>query len=260
MNSQFSSFQFSGNLPGGPSTPPPGYGAVARIQTIINDAGVFWPTQQILDSLNEAQFAVFSDTKWALTSAPLTLTSNVDIIPIPDSILIPRWIEGTNCNFQPPVVKRFFPATMRSIETFLRTWRGENLGQPVYFVLWDAQHWRVFPRPDNLGSGPDGVYQFTVFGVGFPPEITDTVAGLSGPENYRLAVENYTVSLLLEATRPDLADSYMALADEQVLLFRKRLRNNQSHNLRTLRPATTRLEISQAGEISETPSYYPLEA
>ena len=234
--------------------------ATTDLQTIINDQGTFWPQQQLLDAINEAQFAIYAETKWAITTASLVLSSNADIITIPSSILIPRWIEGTNCNFQPPVIKRFFPTTMRNLEHFLRTWRGDNLGQPTYFVQWDATHWRVFPRPDALGSGPGGTYLFTVFGVGFPREITDSSTSLLGPRNYILATENYAASLLLEATRPDLADSYMADAMDQLLMFKKMLRNQQSHNIRTLRPGMTQLELDQSGQISELPSYYPLEA
>jgi hypothetical protein len=233
---------------------------VTDIQLVINDIGVFWPLPQILDAVNESQFAIYAETKWAITSATMLLGSNVDIVSIPQSILIPRWIEGTNTNFVPAVVKRFFPTSMRNLEHFLRTWRGDNLGQPVYFVLWDSTHWRCFPRPDGSGSGPNGNYMFTVFGIGLPAEITTSSQSLLGPQTYYLAVQNYAVSLLLEATRPDLADLYMAQAVEQILNFKKRLRNQQSHNIRTLKPATSQLEISQAGQVNELPSYYPLEA
>lgn len=233
---------------------------VAQVQVILNDTGVFWPTQTVLDAVNEAQFAIYAETKWAVTTASMSLANGEDIISIPPTILIPRWIEGTNSNFQPPVVKRFFPTTQRNLETFLRTWRGDNLGQPMYFVLWDATHWRCFPRPDNLGSNLDGSYPFTVFGIGFPVEITDTSMDILGPTNYLMAIQNYTVSLLLEATRPDLADMYFQQAMDQILAFKKRLRNNQSHNIRRLVPATTRFQIDQAGEVYELPSYYPLEA
>jgi hypothetical protein len=233
--------------------------AVGDIQTIINDAGVFWPTQTVWDALNEAQLSVYAETKWALTTQTFSLSSNVDIVEIPSNILVPRWIEGTNSLFQPAVVKRFFPSSMRNLEHFLRTWRGDNTGQPVYFILWDATHWRVFPRPDGSGSGPGGVYPFTVFGVGFPPEITDSTSTLLGDATYRYAVYNYTAALLLEATRPDLADMYLAQAQDNMLTIKKRLRNQQSHNIRTLKPATGRLEIEQGGQISELPSYYPVE-
>lgn len=234
--------------------------AISDIQTIINDVGVFWPEQFIWDALNEAQLAVYSETKWALTTGNMLLGSGVDIVSIPPEILIPKWIEGTNTLFQPAVVKRFFTTSQRNLETFLRTWRGDNVGQPVVFVLWDATHWRVFPRPDGSGSGPDGRYPFTVYGVGLPQEINSTNTVVLGDATYRYAVYNTTVAFLLEATRPDLADMYLAQAGENILNIKKRLRNQQSHNIRTLRPATTRLEIEQAGEISQTPSYYPLEA
>ncbi len=232
---------------------------VNQVQLILNDTGVFWPVQTVLDAVNEAQFHIYSETKFAITTADMSLGNGVDIVEIPPTILVPKWIEGVNSNFAPPVRKRFFPSTMRNLEHFLRTWRGNNLGQPMFFVVWDATHWRCFPRPDALGSGPGGVYPFTIYGIGFPQEIVDVSADLVGPSNYIQAVQNYSASLLFEATRPDLADFYMNKAMEQVLNFKKRLRNNQSHNIRTLRPATTQLELQQGGAISELPQYYPLE-
>ncbi len=95
---------------------------VTDVQAIINDTGVFWPTATVLTAINEAQLAVYAETKWALTTQTMTLGSNADIIPIPSNILLPKWIEGTNTNFQPPMVKRFFPSTQRGLEHFLRTW------------------------------------------------------------------------------------------------------------------------------------------
>lgn len=234
--------------------------ALSDIQTIINDAGVFWPTQTVYDSLNEAQFHVYAEVRWAITTQSFVLTSGVDIIPIPPNILIPKWIEGTNALFSPAVVKRFFFTSLRNIETFMRPWRGQNLGQPQYFVLWDATHWRVFPRPDAKGSGPGGVYPFTVYGVGFPAEITSSSQNIVGDATYKYAVYNYTCSLLLESTRPDLADMYLSQTTDNILNIKKRLRNQQSHNIRTLKPATSRYEIDQLGEVFETPSYYPLQA
>lgn len=232
---------------------------VTQVQFLLNEANVFWPNQILFDKINEAQFHVYAETRWAITSSTFILSSGIDVFTIPSSIQIPRWLEGTNNLIQPPVVKRFFPTTMRNLEVFMRTWRGNNVGQPVYFVIWDATHMRCFPRPDNLGSGPGGSYEFAMFGIGLPAEIVDTSADIYGPATYVQAIQNYSAALLLEATRPDLADMYMAMAEEQILAFKKRLRNFQSHNFRYLVPATTRLEIDQAGEVYSTPDYYPLE-
>lgn len=241
---------------------------VTQVRTITNDLnGVFWPDQTVYDAVNEAQFAVYAETKWAITSATMTsgtstlgLGSNTDIFTWPSTVLIPKWIEGTNQLFTPPVVQRFFPTTQRQLEQFLRTWKGQNLGQPMYFCIWDAIHFRVFPRPDNLGPATDGAYPFTLYGIGFPTEIADNIADITGPATYVQSIRNYAASLLFESTRPDLADMYMSQAEDQILAFKKRLRNAQSHNIRQLKPASGRLEINQGGDIYQLPVYYPLES
>lgn len=226
---------------------------VAQVQIVLNDTGVFWPTATLLDAINEAQFQIYAETKWAITTGSLALSSNADIIALPTNILVPRWIEGTNSLTSPATVKRFFVSTQRNLEAFQRTWRGAGTGQPGYFVIWDATHLRVFPRPD-------ATYHFTVFGIGFPTEITDALGDIAGPALYVQAVQNYTVALLLEATRPDLADMYMKIANDQILAVKKRLRKNLSHNIRQLVPATTPYEINQGGQINGgAPWYYPVE-
>lgn len=243
--------------------------ATTDLQLILNDSGVFWPTQNLFDALNEAQMFLAAETAWKINQSPMGtlvsitqgfLSSNADVIPFTDpafgqGFVIPKWIEGTNYNFQPPVVKRFFPTTQRNLEHYLRTWKGDNKGQPMYFTIWDAYHFRVYPRPDQ-----NNVYAFTLFYVTTPPTITTTGQNLTGPIQYQKAVTLHAASILLEATRPDLADLYASQAATQVLAFKKQLRNQQSHNLRTLKPATTPLELDQAGQIYELPSYYPLES
>ena len=225
---------------------------VTDVQIILNDSGVFWPTAQLLDAVNEAQFWAFTRTKWARSSASLPLLPGQDIVPLPSSILIPGWIEGTIPNNSGgTAVMRMFPTTQRELEHFLRTWRGAGLAQPSYFSIWDATHLRIFPRPDTT-------YTYTVWGIGWPNEIVDTTTALKGPPNYVLAVKHYAAGLLLEATRPDLADVYYGLADGQIESFRKQLRNQQSHNIRRLVPAR-RLDLQQSGVVRELPTYYPLE-
>jgi hypothetical protein len=214
-------------------------GVVADVQVILNDTGVFWPTQTVLDAVNEAQFWVYAETKYAITSSTLVLTSNADVVALPTSILIPKWIEGTGTG---TTVERIHITTQRSLESYSRLWKGAALGAPAHVSVWDATHLRIFPRPD-------ATYTYTLFGTGFPAEITATEA-IAGPTAIQKAAQCYTVALLFEATRPDLADVYMGQAQELTLAYKKRLRNQQSHNIRTLHPATTKYEVRQSGVIS----------
>lgn len=225
---------------------------VTQIRLILNDTGTFWPDPVVYDAVNEAQWQVWAETRWSLTTATMTTSAGADIVSIPSTILIPRWIEGTNTNYNPPVVKRIFPSTHRNLESFLRTWRSQEPGQPEFMVLWDATHLRLFPRPSDTRT-------WTIFGVGYPVEVTTVLQDLVGPNSYQDGILYLAASILFEPTRPDLADMYYKEAVSHILSFKKLIRNNQSHNIRTLRPATQRLEIEQSGQIGTTPSYYVLE-
>jgi len=140
---------------------------------------------------------------------------------------------------------------------------------PSFFSIWDSYNLRIYPRPDKA-------YAYTLWGIGLPTEITNTTADVVGPPNYVQAVQNYAIALLFEYTRPELADTYIQMAEEQIVKFKKHLRNFQSHNIRRLRPVAYSeggnmaqgvgvisegiFSLNQSGVIRQMPVYYPLEA
>ena len=226
---------------------------VSTIQLLLNDSGVFWPESQILDAVNQAQLWGYAKTKWVRTSWPINLPVGADLITLPSDVLVPGWMEARIVNSDSTVsFIRAFPSTQRELEHFLRTWRSTSLGAPMYFVIWDSHTLRVFPRPDKP-------YTYTLWGVAYPTEITSSSQDIQGPINYTLIIQNFTMSLLLNATRPDLAEYYLNLAEVGLVQFAKHLRNQQSHNIRRLVPTTSRFQINQGGSIKELPTYYPLE-
>lgn len=224
---------------------------VAQVQTLLNDSGVFWPTAQVLNAINEAQLWAYAQTKWQRTSWQLSLATGTDLLTLPSNVLVPGWIETAVVNNGQTQNMRGFPSTQRELERFLRTWRSAGLDAPNYFIIWDASTIRLFPRPDQP-------YTYTLWGISYPTEILNATTSLAGPPQYVLAVQNMAAALLFEATRPDLADVYLATAEAQLLDFKKRLRNQQSHNIRRLVPGG-RFALQQAGTIRELPTYYPLE-
>ena len=216
---------------------------ITTVQLLLNDLGVFWPIQTILDACNEAQLAVFAQTKWAKVGVSLSLNTYDDLVIIPPSVFIPEWIEDGK--------RRYFPTTQRELEHFMRGWRMLDCSTPTNFVLWDASHFRVIPRPDK-------VYNYTLWGIGMPGEITMASPNIIGPSHYINAISHAATGLLLEATRPDLAEAMKIQAAALVLDFKKYLRNQQSHNIRRMRPGK-RFDLQQSGVIQERPVYYPIE-
>jgi hypothetical protein len=218
---------------------------ITDIQMLLNDSGVFWPTQRILDAVNEAQWDVWVRSKWMKVSTPLTLTQGLDIIPIPSTIVIPQFVEDNGL--------RYFPSTMRELENFHRTWKLDQQGQPMFFIVWDATHLRVYPSPDTTYSN------YVLWGIGYPTEITTINTTVSGNSSYVKAIIHLTLGILFDATRPDLAEYHRAQGESALLIWKKHLRNFQSHNIRRLRPGQ-RFDLQQSGRIQELPVYYPLEA
>jgi hypothetical protein len=218
--------------------------AVTDVQIILNDQGVFWPTQRVLDAINEAQWDCWVRTKWNWTSASLTLTPGTDLIRLPSNIVIPKFVEDNGL--------RYFNSTQRELETFHRTWKLDQPAQPMWFITWDAFHIRVYPEPDQVYPN------YKLWGLGYPTEILDTATSLSGDSNYVQAVEHLAAGILFDATRPDLADYQRADAEGHLNTYKRNLRNQQSHNIRRLRPGR-RFDIQQSGRVYELPVYYPVE-
>lgn len=214
--------------------------ALIDVQRLLNDSGIFWPTAQVVDALNEAQLCLYAETRWRTTTAGLSLNTNDDIVSIPPAILIPHFIDTTTT--------RYFPTTHVELERTTRNWRGTDPNEPEGFVLWDATHLRVWPKPDQI-------YNLTITGVGWPTTQTST-SDLSGPESFQLAVLNFATALCLDATRPDLADLYRMQSEEQIQKLKVSFRKNQSHNIQRFRPGT-KIDLKKLGVRTAPITYYP---
>ena len=104
----------------------------------------------------------------------------------------------------------------------------------MWFFLWDDFHLRVFPSPDQT-------YTFTLFGLPWPPEINSSnedivVNGVQLDRQFKLAMAYRIAAGLLIYTRPDAAAQYTKMAEECFYYYRKRLRQQNSNNLRRLKP------------------------
>jgi len=214
------------------------------IQTLLNDQGVFWPAQFIFDAMNEAQWELWVRTKATWTSAPLTLSTSTNLYTIPSSIIIPRFVEDSNL--------RYYPSSARQLEAFHRTWMENGPGQPMYFLVWDAFHFRTYPTPDQNYTS------YTLWGVGYPTEITSDSQSIVGDPSYVNCLKSFTLAILFNATRPDLSDYNRQIGEGQLLSYKKHLRNYQSHNIRSLKFGK-RHDLNQSGNIYELPVYYPVE-
>jgi hypothetical protein len=194
---------------------------VEEVQMLLADAGVFWPVAQLYDAINAAQLDLLVDAAFATEIADLALTPGGDLVALPSTIYVPTSIENDN--------ELWLPVTHGDLEAHCREWRSAQPAEPRAFVLWDAYHLRVWPSPN-------GSYTFTVTGVPWPIEV-DASHDASGTRLYKSAVAHAASAALLEFTRPDLADVYLAESSE--LLHRvKRTFGRKGHNISHIRPGT----------------------
>ena len=221
--------------------------AYSGSSTIIDDptAGdIFFPSQQIYDAANEAiddfwATAGRQDTPIAIATAATALTvgTATDIytwdtttLMIPTYVTLNTFI-GTGQAGE-LIDQRYFISDRTKLEQYARNWRNNQQEQPKWFILWDAFHLRVFPTPDKT-------YVFTLHGLPWATEISTGTEDIAVDQILRLALAYQTAATILEATRPEVSDLYIANATEMLNRYRIRLRNQQTNNIRRMKPIVT---------------------
>ncbi len=215
------------------------FNPVPSVQLLLDEAGgaIFFTVEQICDALNESQIAITALGKWAPSSLPMTFPQGTDLFSLPSTaMMIPQAIIIGG--------SKFFFTTHARLEQYDRQWRLTPQGQPLQFILWDVNTLRLFPNPDI-------VYPATLWGIPYPAtEIASVNDTLDLPPLLQEVLIYRAVSELLEHTHPNLADEYASKSDEYLNKFRIQLRRRQSHNIAVFRPATTRFQIAQQGEVN----------
>ena len=200
---------------------------VSDIQQAVDETSgaVFWSTDQIYDAANAAILDAFTITRHEFVLATMTVTAEADLVDIPATIMIPQYILGTD--------GKYFPTTQAKLEQENRAWRGTALGQTKFFVLWDIEHFRCYPRM-NVD------YAFDVGGVPWPTvgEVMATNTDISVPGLLKQAITHKAIATLLDATQPMLADVHTSEADQLLYKFKRQYRNRSGHNIRRIRPGT----------------------
>lgn len=207
---------------------------IDRVHFLLNDANVFWTDAQVYDTVNEVQLEVMRELKWKRQTFVLAMNTGDDLISIPPTCLIPQFFEHNN--------RRWFPSAQIALERYLRQWKTEPVDVPRDFIVWDMEHFRVYPRPDQP-------YDFTLWGVVYPTEVSASNPDVEGDdENLREGLAYQTAAELLNLTRPDIAEVYMQAGQVKLHEVAVRLRNQQGHNIRVIKPGTL-FTRAQGGDI-----------
>lgn len=214
--------------------------ALSGTSTLIDDptAGdIFWTSQQLYDAANEAVTDFWATAgrqdvpiQLATNTVPFTVTTATDIYPIDTvALMIPTYVTLNTMIGSQRIDQKYFITDRTKLEQSARDWKDNSQAQPKWFILWDATHLRVFPTPDKT-------YTFTLWGVPWPHEISTGTEDITVDQILRLAMAYKTASTLLEATRPEVSDLYTRNAEEMLNRYRIRLRNQQTNNIRRMKP------------------------
>jgi hypothetical protein len=207
-----------------------------QLQVDETQGPVFWEIEQLYDAANQAQLNVWSSLKdWQRGTSTMTVTTGQDLVAFDTTtIMIPQFIIYNGV--------KIFPTTHAMLQDWQNNWKNEGLGRPNWVVLWDAEHFRLFPRPDQT-------YNFVVWGTPWPTEITDGNHDIVGVDPLvRRAIVLQAAALLLEDSQPLLADAKLQEAMDFRERYARQQRNVQGSNIMRLRPGVA-WQVAQGGDI-----------
>jgi hypothetical protein len=197
---------------------------VAELKALLDESGgsVFWTSTHLLNALNQALMDIDTDLKSRIVQTSLSLPTNADIVALPTTtILMPTRIFNEDGDI--------FPVKQIDIERYSSQWKQAHHERPKWFTLWDAEHIRVFPSPDQD-------YTFTIVGVGWPTEITLLAPTVENEHPYIHALIFKAAATLVETTLPLAAQMYMQEYEEHMVEYRKNYRNRGDYPIYQLRP------------------------
>lgn len=215
---------------------------ITQIQTLLDESGglVYWSAngnQPVYDAANTAISELYADLQgYIFVTAPFVIASNTPIVALSTtSFMIPQYTLDTNTN-------KVFMTVYDQLQDWQMTWLNNPPSTPQWFVLWDADHVRVFPTAAATTT-------YTMCGVPWPPELalgTDTISGLD--VMLEQAIVHKAAGRLLEFTQPELADKLELESLEYQKKYQRQLNNQQGANTLRLRPGKG-WTIAQFGDI-----------
>jgi len=214
---------------------------VTLVQTELNEAGagvpsagIFWPVQQVYDAINDAQLEMESIAYVPVATTSMTFTAGQDLHLWPSTtIMWPHYLEFTG--------RKYWIVKHADLERWDRNWRNAQPSQPRFFVMWDEQHIRPYPRADIN-------YVFNIWGPGWASEIVSTNTDIAVPPLLKTAISLRASARLFQQSRPDLAAADLKEAEQYEIKYRMQWRKQQSHNIKRLRPSGV-MQMAQGGNI-----------
>lgn len=201
---------------------------------------IFWPSQQLYDAANEVMLDFWpmlsrQPVPVQLTNTAFVVSSGTDIFAFDSTkIMVPSYLvlnTATMSGAAAQVINQKYWVSDRSkLEQYDNNWRQWGPAQPKWFIIFDAAHLRVFPSPN-------ATYPFTIYGVPWPTELATGTEDITADPTLKLSIAYRAAANILEATRPDIADSYQKESDELLHRYKIRLRNEQTNNMHRMKPA-----------------------
>lgn len=213
---------------------------IAEVQELIDDVGVLYIDGHVYNAINEAAMDTWAELWHQTTTATVTVTENQEFLDIPTSIMIPRRVRSNNTEW--------YPVDEHDMERYDEGWRSNSQGKPKFFIRWDTETLKLYPKSD-------GTYAYIIEGQGYPNfEVSATSTDFTSIKPLRQTLKFRAGAILAENIRPDLARMWRSEGHDALLQTKKRFRNSFDYGGLKLKPGG-RETLKQAGSVRLARNY-----
>lgn len=215
---------------------------VSQVQIIIDEPSgpKFWPLAQLYDAINESSVEVLGSAQQEITTATVTASASATYLALPTTIMIPKFLLSTS--------GREIPMTnYGAMEQDSPNWGTATGTEIIAFMEFDVNNLRLYP----IVTTPKVYY---VVGVPYPTEVTTGVDDFTTIGSISTTVRFLAGSVLMEATRPDLADTFRVEGMGCLVDAMRLWRNQQGQRVWQLQPAG-RINARRSGDLGVIRGY-----
>ena len=188
----------------------------------------FWPADEVYNAINAALVAAYIDVNEDTALGTAIITASNEFVGLPHTVvMVPKRVVGAQ--------GEIFPTTITDIEAYKSYYSYAlsditNPTAPRWIAPYGFEQVRTFPLSDDD-------YEYDVYGVAWPPEVSGSSLDITVPHELREAVKCLTVAFLVDDYYHDLCELKYMEYTQHISAHLRALRNKRGRVPMALKPS-----------------------
>jgi len=199
----------------------------------------FWPTAEVYNAINAALVAAYIDANEDTALGTATITASNEFVDLPyETVMIPKRIVGAQ--------GEVFPTSVTDIEIY-KAYYSYALSDittptaPKWVAPYGLEQVRTFPLADTS-------YQYDVYGVAWPPEVSGDSLDISVAQELREAVKCLAIAFLVDDYYHELCELKYMEYTQYISAYLRTQRNKRGRAPLAVKPSGT-FDRARSGSI-----------